>query len=96
MLSYKDAKNKGIRECIEKMGRAFLESNSDSTCVGYGDADDYAFCYIGVSDEKGQMKRGRSQKIVLTSEERKKFSYIVSCNVWYDDGRVEFKECVLP
>lgn len=94
MLNYEEAIKIGIRECINKIGKDFIEVHGDNTCIGYGDADEYAFCYVGVSDVPDKKRKGN--KIILTADERKKFPYVATCNVWYEDGKVEFNDCVLP
>lgn len=40
----------GIDACVEKLGRDFIKMHKDTSWAGYGDAEDYAFCYVGVDD----------------------------------------------
>ena len=52
MLTFEDAKKIGIDACAEKIGRSFIREYADTSSTGYGDAEDHAFCYIGVDNRK--------------------------------------------
>ena len=94
MLTYEAAKKVGVDACVEKLGREFVKMHKDTSCAGYGDAEDYAFCYVGV-DDRPEPKWNKSE-VILDDGPGGKFPYIASCNVWYADGKIEFQDCVLP
>ena len=94
MLTYEAAKKLGINACVEKLGKDFVRLHKDTSCAGYGDADDYAFCYVGVDDRPEPEWNG--DEVVLDDNPSSKFPYLASCNVWYADGKIEFLDCVLP
>ncbi len=94
MLTYEAEKKLGIDACVEKLGKDFVRLHKDTSCAGYGDADDYAFCYVGVDDRPEP--EWDEAEVVLDDNPNSKFPYLASCNVWYDDGKIEFQDCVLP
>ena len=94
MLTYSEAKKIGFDACVDKIGRDFVKQYESTSCVGYGDELEYAFCYVGVDDRPDPIDD--SDDIILDDSEDSKFPYLVSCKVWYDDGRVEFIDYMLP
>ena len=94
MLTYAQAKKKGVNACLDKMGRDFVKRHEDTSCAGYGREEEYAFCYVGVDDRPETVDE--SEDVILDDEKRAKFPYLVSCNVWYRDGKIEFLDCILP
>ena len=91
MLSYEEARRVGINACIDKIGRDFCEKNRDYSCAWYGDMEKYAYCGVGISDEDSYHPQ---ERLILTHEED--WLYMVLCNVWYEDGRIEFLKCRIP
>ena len=94
MLTFEDAKKIGIDACAEKIGRSFIREYADTSSTGYGDAEDHAFCYIGVDNRKRNIHH--DEEIVLDDSNDSKWPFIAKCNVWYNDGRIEFFDCKLP
>lgn len=94
MLTYAQAKKIGVNACLDKLGRDFVKRYEDTSCVGYGEEEAYAFCYVGVDDRPDPVEE--STDIILDGGKETKFPYLVSCNVWYEDGRIDFLDCVLP
>ena len=94
MLTYEEAKKIGVNACVEKLGRDFVKKHENGACAGYGDEQDYAFCYVGVNDQP----EPPLEKVMVTLYDGPdaKFPYIASCRVDYHDGKVTFLECVLP
>ncbi len=92
MLSYEQAKKIGIDACVEKIGEDFVSKHEDNLCVGYGDVEDYAYCFVGV-DDAPEIIDDR-EELVLDSTS--KWPFIAKCNVWYNDGHIEFFDCKLP
>ena len=90
MLTFEEAKKIGIDACVAKLGESFVSKHEDNLCAGYGDVEDYAYCFLGVSDQPEKL----SGELVLDSTS--KWPFIAKCNVWYNDGRIEFFDCVLP
>ena len=95
MLTFELAKKIGIDACIDRLGRDFVMKYRDTSSPSYGDVDDYAYCFVGVDNSESRYDLG---KPVLTSGTNGKpdWPYFASCNVHYDDGSVEFLECVIP
>ena len=94
MMTYEDARKIGINACVDKLGREFVKQYRDSACSAYGDIEDHAYCFVGVSDS--QERKWDGEDIILDGNPGSEFPYRASCNVWYVDGKVEFIECVLP
>ena len=91
MLTYDEAKRIGINACIDRIGREFCLKNKDYSCSWYADVDEYAYCGVGVSDEKSYHPE---DGLVLTAKDD--WLYMASCNVWYEDGRIEYLDCRVP
>ena len=85
MLTFEEARKIGLDACAEKLGREFVRKHAKTSSTAYGDAEDYAYCFIGVSDQPSKPYR-----------EGDKIPYMASCNVWYDTGKIDFLECILP
>ncbi len=94
MLTYAEAKKIGIRACVEKLGRKFVEKHKGSSCTSYGDCGTYASCFVGVSDRP--RRKFPAGVIQLSSEKKDKLPYRVECVVNYKTERIHFLECVLP
>lgn len=92
MLTYEQAKKIGAEACVGKMGEDFVSKHEDNLCVGYGDVEDFAYCFLGIDDKPEHIDD--KEEIVLDSAS--KWPYQVCCNVWYEDGKVEFFDCILP
>ena len=91
MLTYEQAKKIGQEACVDRLGRDFVMKYRDSACPAFSDMDDRAYCFIGVNDKP----ENRDEKqFVLTSGYKWPFS--AQCTVRYEDGKVEFLECVIP
>ena len=91
MLTYEEARKIGINACIDKLGRDFVTRYRGNACSAYGDRENYASCFVGVSDQPApQMIDG----LRLSSEEE--FPYVARCSVAYSDGKITFLDCVLP
>lgn len=94
MLSYEEAKKIGTIACIEKLGRDFVKEHRDSACSAYGDREDHAFCFVGVSTKPDRPWEGGP--LILDDSPDAKFPYSASCDVAYEDGSITFLECSLP
>ncbi len=94
MLTYAQAKKIGVNACLDKLGRDFVRRYENTSCAGYGEEDEYAFCYAGV-DDRTELPEENTD-IILDDGKGTKFPYLASCNVWYEDGRIDFLDCVLP
>ena len=66
----------------------------DKSCVAYGDEEDHAFCFLGVSTDTIEPWTGGP--LILDDSPEAKFPFSASCNVAYENGKVTFLECVLP
>lgn len=91
MPDFENAKRIGLSACIDKIGREFVTRHADTFTSGYGELDDGAYCFVGVSDKP--LAQQYSEGIVL---DRTPFPCRASCNVNYATGSIEFIECVLP
>ena len=94
MLTYEAAKKIGIDACVEKLGKDFVRLHKDTSCAGYGNADDHAFCYVGVDDRPEPV--WNDSEVILDGSPSSKFPYLSSCNVWYSDGKIEFLDHIVP
>ena len=94
MLTYEEAKRIGIDACVKKIGETFLTEHQDNSVYSCGDAEDYAFCYVGVSDLPPRKQKDGT--LTLTSGPENRFPFGAACNVAYDTGEITFLECVLP
>ncbi|MBQ8094215.1 MAG: hypothetical protein IJ242_11650 [Clostridia bacterium] len=94
MLTFEEAKKVGIRACVDKLGYDFVRKYEDNTCTAYGNEEDHAFCFVGLSTEPRKPWNGGS--IILDDSPEKKFPFSASCNVSYTDGKVTYLECLVP
>lgn len=94
MLTFDEAKKVGIRACVDRLGNDFVRMHEDTSCTAYGDEEDHAFCFVGVSTELDVPWDGGP--IILDDSPEKKFPYSVSCNVAYADGAITFLDCTVP
>ena len=94
MMTYEDARKKGLDACVKKIGIDFVKKYSDKACSAYGDREDFAFCFVGVSDRPDAYYD--SQGLVLDGNGFSDWPYQACCNVWYNDGHIEFLDCKLP
>lgn len=92
MLTYEQAKKRGMDACVEKMGRSFVDMHKDNLCYGASDVDEYAYCFLGVDDKPDVL--GGKRELILDSTS--KWPYVAKCHVWYSDGKIDFYDCVLP
>lgn len=94
MLTMIEAKKKGMKACIEKLGYEFCKKHADNSTTAYGEDDGFVFCYVGVDDSPAPDYS--IDKPVWVLSEENKFPYSASCNVSMEDGRIVFLECNLP
>jgi len=95
MLTVNEAKNIGIRACIEKIGLEFCKQHADNATSGFSEEDGYVNCFVGVNDKPAkQYDISEINKLVLTSGE--KWPYAARCNVSLYDGNIEFSELRRP
>ena len=94
MLTYEEAKKVGIKACVEKLGYDFVRKHEKTACTAYGDEEDHAFCFVGVSTDPESPWTGGH--LVLDDSPDRKFPFSASCNVAYKDGVITFLECILP
>nr|WP_302141082.1 hypothetical protein [uncultured Schaedlerella sp.] len=95
MLTFEEARKIGLDACAEKLGRNFVRKYAGTSSTAYGDAEDHVYCFIGVSDQPRKPYQ-EGDKIILSSAPEDQFPYMASCNVWYENGKIEFLECILP
>ena len=95
MLTVIEAKNIGIRACIEKIGLDFCKKHADNATSGFSEEDGYVNCFVGVSDKPAkQYDISKVNSLVLTSGT--KWPYAARCNVSLFDGNIEFYELRRP
>mgnify|MGYP007102052686 FL=1 len=92
MLTFEEARKIGVDACIDLIGRDFMQKHRNNSSSGYGDVDDYAYCFVGVSDQPVSF----GTELWLTSGPEHQFPYQASCKVFYKDGEIEFFDCILP
>lgn len=91
MITYEKAREIGVEACIDKLGRDFVMKHRDTSSSAYGDRGDHAYCFVGVDDKPAQDMK---DCLYLTSGTQ--FPYIARCTVNYQDGKIDFLDCVLP
>ena len=91
MLTYEQAKKKGIDACVDCLGRDFVMKYKDTSCPTFGDMEDRAYCFLGVNNSED---RYDDRPIILDGGDS--WPYSAECTVRYDDGKVEFLECIVP
>lgn len=94
MLTMDEAKKKGMKACIEKLGYEFCKKHADNSVTAYGKEDSYVFCYVGVDDSPAP-DYSLNKDVWILSEDNQ-FPYSASCNVSMEDGNITFLDCVLP
>ena len=95
MLTVIEAKNIGIRACIEKIGLDFCKKHADNATSGFSEEDGYVNCFVGISDEPAkQYDISNIDTLILTSCSN--WPYEARCNVSLSDGKIEFSELRLP
>ena len=95
MLTVNEAKNIGIKACIEKIGYDFCRKYADNATSGYSEEDGVVNCFVGVNDmPEKQCDISEVDKLVLTSGI--KWPYAARCNVSLSDGNIEFSEIRRP
>lgn len=92
MLTLEQAKDKGFKTCISKIGAEFVRSHADRTSSAFGEHDGMVFCFIGVSDRP--MPSFKEGTLRLSPGEKPK--YRASCDVKLETGEIVFLECVVP
>lgn len=93
MLTYDEAKKIGVNACVEQLGREFVIQHKDTSCSAYGDRETHAFCFVGV-DTEPDPPHEKGDPLMLDGG--KEWPVKISCNVWYNDGHIEFFDCKLP
>ena len=95
MLTVKEAKKIGIRECIDAIGYEFCKRHAYNGTSLYGDEDGRVYCYVGVNDEPApECDISKVDRLVLTSVGE--WPYYASCHVDRADGRIEMLEVKKP
>ena len=89
------SKRIGIRACINKLGYDFCKMHADNGVSAYGEEDGYVNCFVGVSDALApECDINKVNELILTSG--KKWPYAASCNVYLENGEIEFLEHRVP
>ncbi|MBQ2902510.1 MAG: hypothetical protein IJA07_03340 [Agathobacter sp.] len=95
MLTFEEAKNIGIRACIDKVGYEFCRAHNDNSTSAYGEVDGKMECFVGVSDEPAhEYDIEKVDYLILTS--KKDWPYFAHCDVDMATGEIEFGECRIP
>ena len=95
MLTVQQARKIGVRACIDKIGYDFCKKHAENATSAYGKENGYVYCFVGVSDEPApECDITKVDRLILTSG--KKWPYAASCNVYMEDGHVEFLEYRSP
>ncbi len=95
MLKVKEAREIGKQACIDKIGREFCKKHADNAVVSYSKTRKVINCYVGISDQPANVcDISEVDHLILTSLE--KWPYYANCNVYAEDGRVEFLDCRVP
>lgn len=93
MLTFDEAKKRGVDACIDKLGRDFVMKYREKSSAAYSDMDDFAYCFVGVTDRPD---KNMDEELILSCAPEDRFPYIARCNVNYNDGEITFLDCVLP
>lgn len=95
MLTVNEAKNIGIKACIEKIGYDFCRKYADNATSGYSEEDGVVNCFVGVSDEPSkEYDISEVNKLMLTSGT--KWPYAARCYVSLSNGEIKFSELRRP
>ena len=92
MLTYEQATKIGIDACVDRIGRDFVMKYKDTACPCYGDMGEFADCFVGVDNSEGRYGDGKTFKLTSPG----KWPYSARCTVRYEDGKIEFLECIVP
>jgi hypothetical protein len=90
MLTTIEARNKGVRACMEKIGYDFCIANKKNSASAYSENDGIMFCFAGVDDNPVD----DSNQYARFLASLKGFPYYASCNVDMNDGSIEYLEFV--
>lgn len=90
MLTETEARKKGIRACMEKIGFDFCMLNEENSATAYGEDNGKMFCFVGINNNP---KKNSNPDILMLSD-LKGFPYYASCNVDMSDGNIEFLDYV--
>lgn len=85
-MSSTEARKKGIRACMDKIGYEFCIKHQDGACVTYGENNGEMFCFVGIDDTAEDCV----DSDVLTLSNVKGFPYSASCNVNMKSGEIKF------
>lgn len=97
MLTVNEAREIGIKACIDKLGYEFCKKHADNATSAYGEEDEFVYCYVGVDDQPlKKCEDSEIKELRLSSRKEDRFPYCASCNVYKKDGSIEFIECILP
>ena len=91
MLTYEQAKEIGKEACIDRLGRDFVMKYRDTACPAFSDLDDRAYCFVGVDNSDDRYDYSN-----VTLDSTSKWPFSVECTVKYDNGAIEFLDCVVP
>lgn len=95
MLSVYEAKEIGIKACINKIGYEFCKKHADNATAAYGEIDGVVNCFVGVNNEPSKdYDISKIDRLILTHDED--WPYSASCNVDMRNGDVEFLEYNIP
>ena len=95
MLTVIEAKNIGIKACIEKIGLDFCKKHADNSTSGFSEENGYVNCFVGISDKPvKQYDISEVDSLILTS--CVKWPYAARCNVSLYNGNIEFYELRRP
>jgi hypothetical protein len=90
MLTATEARKKGVRACMEKIGFEFCLANEENSATAYGEDDGKMFCFVGINNNP---RKDRNRDVLILSS-AKGFPYHSSCNVDMNDGSVEYLDYV--
>ena len=90
MMSFDEARNKGLMRCTDMLGYDFCVAHSDNSVSSYGENEGIMSCFVGISDKPVPADK----KIILTSGND--WDYWASCKIDMLDGNVIDEKCVSP
>jgi hypothetical protein len=88
MLTKEEARKKGIRACMEKIGWEFCLANEENSATAYGEDGGEMFCFVGINNNPC---KDRNPDVLILSC-CKGFPYYASCFVNMDDGNIKFSK----